>query len=135
MRDVDRARGPQSQNWQYPSQQMFYNAMERKGHNPSEELMPVVVGMHNAVNERSWGQLLEWERTLHPETAESVRLKRFHGDATNISPKVAHAVAPFRVSAPTAFHPTGAAPVSHGRSAAFRPVCTARRAGTLPRCC
>ena len=73
---------------------MFYNAMERKGHDPSEELMPVVVGMHNAVNERSWGQLLEWERTLHPETAESVRLKRFHGDATNISPKVAHAVAP-----------------------------------------
>ena len=29
-------------------------------------LLQVVVGMHNAVNERSWNHVLEWERTLHP---------------------------------------------------------------------
>mmetsp|Transcript_31077 Transcript_31077/g.93333 ORF Transcript_31077/g.93333 Transcript_31077/m.93333 type:complete len:360 (+) Transcript_31077:134-1213(+) len=73
--------------WEYPSQQMFYNAMRRKGHEPKEEEMSTIVGMHNAVNERSWAELLEWERQLHPETADGVRLKSFSGDATNISPK------------------------------------------------
>eukprot|EP00035_Acanthoeca_spectabilis_P017517 m.367759 g.367759 ORF g.367759 m.367759 type:complete len:328 (+) comp16666_c0_seq1:141-1124(+) len=73
--------------WEYPSQQMFYNAMKRKGHSPSEADMSTIVGMHNAVNERTWGELLLWERQLHPETADHVRLKKFSGDATNISPK------------------------------------------------
>lgn len=73
--------------WQYPSQQMFFNAMKRKGHEPKEEEMQVVVGMHNAVNERTWAQLLEWERALHPSTADKVRLDKFAGDATNFSPK------------------------------------------------
>ena len=37
---------------------------------------------------QTWAQLLEWERQLHPETADSVRLKKFSGDAKKISPKV-----------------------------------------------
>eukprot|EP00038_Savillea_parva_P024737 m.44913 g.44913 ORF g.44913 m.44913 type:complete len:375 (-) comp6592_c0_seq1:260-1384(-) len=73
--------------WQYPSQQMFFNAMKRKGHEPQEEEMSTIVGMHNAVNERTWSELLQWERQLHPETADAVRLKKFSGDATKISPK------------------------------------------------
>eukprot|EP00037_Helgoeca_nana_P033978 m.420104 g.420104 ORF g.420104 m.420104 type:complete len:379 (+) comp32201_c0_seq1:141-1277(+) len=76
-----------SQFWEYPSQQMFYNAMKRKGHSPTEGEMSTIVGMHNAVNERSWGELLHWEHQLHPETADVVRLKKFSGDATKISPK------------------------------------------------
>eukprot|EP00887_Chlorella_sp_A99_P006837 scaffold2.g6837.t1 len=40
--------------WVYPSEQMFYNAMRRKGWSPSEEDMTAVVAIHNAVNERAW---------------------------------------------------------------------------------
>ena len=47
--------------WVYPSQQMFYNAMRRKGWSAREEDMPAVVAIHNAVNERTWQELLKWE--------------------------------------------------------------------------
>eukprot|EP00040_Diaphanoeca_grandis_P011568 m.59370 g.59370 ORF g.59370 m.59370 type:complete len:271 (-) comp22695_c1_seq1:24-836(-) len=77
----------EKEQWEYPSQQMFYNAMKRKGHSPDETEMSTVVGMHNAVNEYTWTQLMQWENTLHPETAESVRLKKFSGDATNFTMK------------------------------------------------
>lgn len=78
---------PTKEKWEYPSQQMFYNAMKRKGHSPSEEEMSTIVGMHNAVNERTWQLLLNWEQELHPETVGSVRLKKFSGDATKYTPK------------------------------------------------
>ena len=41
----------------YPSQQMFYNAMRRKGWNPSEDDMQAVVAIHNGVNERAWSEV------------------------------------------------------------------------------
>ena len=43
--------------WVYPSQQMFYNAMKRKGYAPQEEEMNTVVAIHNAVNERAWAEV------------------------------------------------------------------------------
>ena len=43
--------------WVYPSQQMFYNAMRRKGYAPQEEEMDAVVAIHNAVNERAWAEV------------------------------------------------------------------------------
>jgi cytochrome c heme-lyase len=49
-------------NWIYPSQQMFFDAMRRKNWNPNEVDMKTVVPIHNAVNERAWAQILEWER-------------------------------------------------------------------------
>jgi len=73
--------------WQYPSQQMFFNAMTRKGYGPVEEEMSHVVGIHNAVNETTWRHVLEWEKSLHPETADKLKLKKFSGDAKNITPK------------------------------------------------
>lgn len=51
-------------NWVYPSQQMFYNAMRRKGWGAKEQDMPAVVAIHNAVNERTWREVLKWE-ALH----------------------------------------------------------------------
>ncbi|PWN48446.1 cytochrome c and c1 heme-lyase [Violaceomyces palustris] len=48
--------------WVYPSQDQFYKAMARKNHNPREEDMNVVVPIHNAVNERAWKEILDWER-------------------------------------------------------------------------
>jgi|SRR6266498_937781 len=50
--------------WIYPSEQMFFNAMKRKNWNPREEDMRVIVPMHNAVNEKAWKEILEWEK-LH----------------------------------------------------------------------
>ena len=41
----------------YPSEQMFYNAMKRKGWKPSEGDMKTVVSIHNAVNERAWSEV------------------------------------------------------------------------------
>lgn len=41
--------------WVYPSQQMFYNAMRRKGWTPSEDDMAAVVAIHNAgASVREW---------------------------------------------------------------------------------
>eukprot|EP00053_Salpingoeca_punica_P015138 m.138576 g.138576 ORF g.138576 m.138576 type:complete len:235 (+) comp16633_c0_seq3:44-748(+) len=72
--------------WEYPSEQMFYNAMKRKGWKPQEEDMPTVVKIHNMVNERSWEQVMIWEK-MHPETADKVKLKRFMGRPDDLSPK------------------------------------------------
>ena len=35
--------GPSEGNWEYPSQQMFFNAMRRKGYNPQEEEMRALI--------------------------------------------------------------------------------------------
>ena len=48
--------------WVYPSEQMFFNAMKRKGWEPKEEDMRAVVGIHNAVNERTWAEVMKWEK-------------------------------------------------------------------------
>lgn len=42
-----------AQVWVYPSEQMFYNAMKRKGWTPSEDDMAAVVAIHNAGGLRS----------------------------------------------------------------------------------
>ena len=47
--------------WLYPSQNMFYNAMKRKGANPNPEEMELVVSIHNIVNEQCWMEVLKWE--------------------------------------------------------------------------
>lgn len=47
----------ESATWVYPSQQMFYNAMKRKGWDAREEDMPQVVAIHNTVNERAWREV------------------------------------------------------------------------------
>jgi cytochrome c heme-lyase len=52
----------ESKNWVYPSEQMFFDAMRRKNWNPDEVDMKTVVPIHNAVNERAWSQILEWEK-------------------------------------------------------------------------
>ena len=53
--------GGSSHVWQYPSEQMFFNAMKRKGWDAKEEDMHSVVAIHNSVNERAWQQVLQYE--------------------------------------------------------------------------
>lgn len=49
--------------WVYPSERMFFEAMRRKGTagGAREEDMRAVVPMHNAVNERAWLEITQWE--------------------------------------------------------------------------
>lgn len=48
--------------WVYPSEKMFFEAMKRKGMEARERDMKTVVPIHNAVNEKAWGEILEWEK-------------------------------------------------------------------------
>lgn len=50
-----------SGNWVYPSERMFFEAMKRKGYDARVADMKTVVPIHNAVNERAWQQIQEWE--------------------------------------------------------------------------
>jgi cytochrome c heme-lyase len=51
-----------SGNWIYPSEKMFFDAMKRKGYSSDEKDMKTIVPIHNAVNERAWKEIREWER-------------------------------------------------------------------------
>ena len=79
--------------WVYPSEQQMYNAMRKKGWtNIPEESIPVVLQIHNHINERTWNQILEWEN-VNPSssttttTASNVQLVRFQGRPNDMSPK------------------------------------------------
>ena len=53
-----------TQTWQYPSPQMFWNALVRKdkADGADETDMDTVVAVHNAMNEATWSKILEWEK-------------------------------------------------------------------------
>ena len=86
---------PDSSHWVYPSEQQFYNAMRRKGYKledmaepaPDSPLavVPYIVRIHNAVNERCWMEICRWERDLHSN--QQPRLIRFMGRPNDLSPK------------------------------------------------
>jgi cytochrome c heme-lyase len=63
---ADRASG----NWVYPSEQMFFNAMRRKNYDPQAADMRAIVPIHNAVNERAWREIKEWEKGRGAERYE-----------------------------------------------------------------
>ena len=50
--------------WQYPSPQMFWNALVRKdkADGADETDMDTVVAVHNTMNEATWSKILEWEK-------------------------------------------------------------------------
>lgn len=74
-----------SEKWVYPSEQQYFNAMKRKGYDPAETDVPVVLAIHNLVNERGWSDVKKWE-TICGYTAEP-KLKQFLGRPKDISPK------------------------------------------------
>jgi cytochrome c heme-lyase len=72
--------------WVYPSEQQFYNAMRRKGwQGVDERTIPAVVRIHNAVNERGWTEVRQWERELHG--CDEPRLVRFLGRPKDLTPR------------------------------------------------
>lgn len=90
-------------NWMYPSEQMFWNAMIRKGWNWKGHVegkepmyegkfqdkdMSQIIKIHNVNNESAWLEVLKWERALHgKECPTGPKLKRFSGDAKNFTPR------------------------------------------------
>ncbi|KAI1454751.1 cytochrome c and c1 heme-lyase [Annulohypoxylon moriforme] len=79
---------PASGNWIYPSEKMFFEAMKRKGHDPHAADMRTVVPIHNAVNERAWAEIKEWEEPwVRGSDCGGPRLHSFSGLSTNMSPK------------------------------------------------
>ena len=80
--------GDDKGNWVYPSQQMFYNALHRKGkaEGVAEEALESVVAIHNNMNEQTWKQVLAWE-ALHCAECKTPKLLRFMGRPDDLSPK------------------------------------------------
>ena len=56
-------KGGTDETWLYPSPQMFYNSLKRKGKGDdiNEADVDVIVAIHNNMNERTWKQILKWE--------------------------------------------------------------------------
>lgn len=77
-----------SGHWIYPSEEMFFNAMRRKQYNPNEKDMSSVIPIHNAVNERTWHEILKWERHQGSfEKCGGPKLVSFSGDASKLTPR------------------------------------------------
>jgi cytochrome c heme-lyase len=86
-REVSSIPRSDKENWVYPSEAQFYAAMARKDHNPRAPDMRVVVPIHNAVNERAWSHIREWETGRGGECCGGVRLVSFKGRPGEPSPK------------------------------------------------
>ncbi|KAI5124333.1 hypothetical protein M0805_008940 [Coniferiporia weirii] len=86
-REVSSIPRADGEKWVYPSQAQFFAAMARKQHNPQEQDMRVVVPIHNAVNERAWGEVLGWERGWGSELCGGVKLVSFKGRPKDMSPR------------------------------------------------
>jgi cytochrome c heme-lyase len=80
-----------STTWTYPSPQMFYNALSRKGKlgDTSEEDIATVVTLHNHMNEKTWKKVQQWESVLEGTGSDPPKLLRFQGRPTDLSPKAA----------------------------------------------
>mmetsp|Transcript_41063 Transcript_41063/g.41946 ORF Transcript_41063/g.41946 Transcript_41063/m.41946 type:complete len:303 (+) Transcript_41063:157-1065(+) len=83
--DIVPAHQPENvERWVYPSEQQYFNAMRKKGYNPQEEDVPVILAIHNMVNEEAWSRIKEWE-SLHD--CNNIKLARFTGRPKDLSPK------------------------------------------------
>ena len=80
--------GGTSSTWRYPSQQMFWNALMRKGKGDDveEDDMVHVVSAHNALNEQTWREVLRWESLRREECPPGPKLLRFRGRPDELSP-------------------------------------------------
>lgn len=83
--------GTEGEFWRYPSQQMFWNAMLRKGwrwkeSDLAQKDMADIIHIHNANNEQAWQEVLKWE-ALHAYECGNPKLKSFGGKAKDFSPR------------------------------------------------
>lgn len=72
--------------WEYPSPQQFYNALVRKGWKTPESEIPVIVDIHNFINEECWDQIRYWETKFHCD-CKDLSLLKFQGRPKDLTPK------------------------------------------------
>jgi cytochrome c heme-lyase len=74
--------------WTYPSPQMFFNALKRKGKADDvyEADMESVVAIHNNMNETTWAEVMDWERRFHCTQCPNPKLRKFEGRPHDLSP-------------------------------------------------
>jgi cytochrome c heme-lyase len=79
--------GTDGKTWQYPSEQMFYNALKRKNKadDVDEDDVRTIVAIHNNMNEKTWERVREWE-SLHKSSCPEPRLSRFMGRPDDLTP-------------------------------------------------
>ena len=81
-----------SGNWIYPSEKMFFDAMKRKNYTPQATDMSSIVPIHNAVNEKAWAEIKDWESRFAwsreaNKRCGGPRLHSFAGDSKKLSPR------------------------------------------------
>ncbi|KAL6706148.1 Cytochrome c1 heme lyase [Coniothyrium glycines] len=76
-----------SGNWIYPSERMFFDAMRRKAFSPSAPDMRTIVPIHNAVNERAWWHIKQWEAPYTTPSCDGPKLASFSGLSTTLTPR------------------------------------------------
>lgn len=81
-------KGGTASTWVYPSPQMFFNALRRKGKGSDvvEEDMEHVVHAHNTMNEITWQRVQAWEALHRDECPCGSTLLRFRGRPDDLSP-------------------------------------------------
>ncbi|CCC71644.1 hypothetical protein NCAS_0H03340 [Naumovozyma castellii] len=75
------------QNWIYPSESQFYQAMKRKNWNPDLKDMQTVVPLHNSINERVWHYIKNWEKDAGGDACGGIKLSTFKGDSHKWTPR------------------------------------------------
>jgi cytochrome c heme-lyase len=76
-----------SGNWIYPSEHQFFEALKRKNFKARVEDMATIVPIHNAVNERAWKEVLEWESSRGGDKCGGPKLASFSGKTESMTPK------------------------------------------------
>lgn len=73
--------------WLFPSPQMVFNALKRKGKGDdvTEDDMDGFIAAHNAMNESTWKRVALWE-ALHADECANPMLLRFQGKPHDLSP-------------------------------------------------
>ncbi|KAF1849595.1 cytochrome c and c1 heme-lyase [Cucurbitaria berberidis CBS 394.84] len=85
--EIDTGSDKKTGNWIYPSERMFFEAMRRKSYDPSEADMKTIVPIHNAVNERAWYEIKQWEAGRGADACGGPRLSSFSGLSTSLTPR------------------------------------------------
>lgn len=80
-------KGGTDSTWLFPSPQMVFNALKRKGkgEDVTEDDMDGFIAAHNAMNEATWQQVAIWEK-LHEDVCCQPTLLRFQGKPHDLSP-------------------------------------------------
>lgn len=71
--------------WVYPSPAQFHAALQRKERAGEAKDMDIIVPIHNAVNERCWEQVMQWEAKEGP--LDQVKLISFKGRPQDRTPR------------------------------------------------